>query len=217
MSLIAPRLLIQVEHPCPKVIPAKGKTFATLGEQSILRNYAGVASQSNYAELRLGWDRRGIHLKATVSGKKSDPVGDAANPFASDGLTLWIDTRESRQSHRATTFCHQLHFLAAGAGLEKQDPVLVQGQIHRALENAPPIHGSDVPYRCRWFKGGYELEAYLSESVLHGFDPESNRELGVFYRFSDRELGEQTLAPGVTPILFEDPTVWEILRLVDRD
>lgn len=216
MSLIAPRLLIQVEHLCPKVVASKGKPFATLGDKSIVRNYAGVAATANYAELRLGWDCKGIHLKATVTGKKHDPVADAANPLASDGLTLWIDTRESRQSHRATTFCHQLHFLPAGSGPEKQDPAFVQGQIHRALENAPPIKAGEVPFRCRWFKGGYELEAYLSEAALHGFDPESNRELGIFYRFSDRELGEQTLAPGVHPIVFEDPTVWEVLRLIDR-
>lgn len=215
MTLVAPRLLIQVEHLCPKVSSQGAKPFPQLGEKGAIQNHADLAGLKNFAQIRLGWDAHGIHLKAQVQGKKSDPRGEMANPMASDGLTIWIDTRESRQSHRATTFCHQLHFLAAGGGPDKQDPVFIQGEIHRALENAPAIKQADVPYRCRWLKGGYEIEAFLSANALHGYDPEANRELGFFYRFFDLELGEQTLIPGVKSVLFEDPTVWEILRLVE--
>lgn len=221
MKLVAPRLLIQVEHPCYQVSlggkakATRSRAFPFLGPNSEIQNYHRLAGEPSFASLRIGWEANGLHLWAQVKGKSQDPTGDGSAPLACDGLTLWIDTRESRQSHRATTFCHQFHFLATGGGQDKKDPVFVQGKIHRALEDAPIVSAGEVPFQCRWFKGGYEIQAFLSAGVLHGFDPESNKELGFFFRFFDQELGEETLLPGVSPLPCEDPTLWEVLKLND--
>ena len=56
--------------------------------------------------------------------------------------------------------------------------------------------------------------AYLPAAALHGFDPETSHRLGIAYRLRDRELGEQSLAPGADFPYWEDPSLWTVLELV---
>jgi hypothetical protein len=50
--------------------------------------------------------------------------------------------------------------------------------------------------------------------VLHGFDPEQNPRLGVFWSVRDQERGEQTLSIGPEFPFWEDPSLWSVLELV---
>jgi hypothetical protein len=149
-----------------------------------------------------------------VRGKEKAAQGDPARPRGSDGVTLWIDTRDARAGHRASRTCHQFHFLAAGAGPDHDEPAFVQTKINRALEDAPSASPQSVLFKVKTRKSGYLLEAFIPAAALNGYDPEEHPRLGFFYSVRDDELGEQLLS--ITPEFpfWEDPSLWGVLELV---
>ena len=167
-----------------------------------------------YADVRLAWNELGIGFQVEVLGKEQLPQGDASRVRGSDGVTLWLDTRDSRTSHRASRFCHQFHFLPTGGGENQDEPFFSQGKIPRALQDAPMCQTSSVPFRCQRRKSGYLLEVFLPATALSGYDPEQNRKLGFFYAVRDLELGEQLLGLGAEFPFWEDPSLWSVLDLV---
>jgi hypothetical protein len=183
-----------------------------LPEECRIDNFADMDDKSNFADVRLAWNSAGLALQVEVRGKDQPPLGDATKPRLSDGLSLWIDTRDSRTSHRASRFCHQFHFLPAGGGPERDEAAFVQSKIHRALADAPLVDA--VPLRVRKRAGGYRLTAWLPAAALAGYDPEQSPRLGIYWVVRDGELGEQ--ASGATADLpyAEDPTLWGVLELV---
>jgi hypothetical protein len=216
MTLIPNRFLFRVAYPCRYVpdVPRDGDgALVELPEVCRLDGFNVMDGVAPFADVRLGWNEFGLALQVEVHGKKEDLRGDAARPRHSDGITLWIDTRDSRASHRASRYCHQFHFLAAGGGSARDEPTFVQTKIHRALQDAPLAGPGEVPFRCVPLRGGYRLEAFLPAAVLHGFDPEQNPRLGVHYAVRDAELGEQTLSVGADFPHTEDPSLWSVLEL----
>jgi hypothetical protein len=129
-------------------------------------------------------------------------------------VTVWVDTRDARTSHRASRFCHQFHLLPTGGGPDGDEPVLVQTKINRALQDAPLCDPKEVPFRSGRTRSGYWVEAFLPAAVLQGFDPEQNRRLGFYYGVRDAELGEQVLSVGADFPYWEDPSLWSVLELV---
>jgi hypothetical protein len=197
-------------------MPAEGDddSLLDLPESCRLDNFAAMDAARNFADVRLAWNEQGIGLQVEVRGKSDVPVGDPARPRASDGVTLWLDTRDARTSHRASRYCHQFHFLPAGGGSERDEPMVAQSKINRALQDAPLSPPSAVPFRCERIKGGYRIEAFLPAAVLSGFDPEQNPRLGVYYAVRDAEFGEQVLSVGAEFPFSEDPSLWSVLELV---
>jgi hypothetical protein len=167
-----------------------------------------------FADVRLAWNEQGIALQVEVRGKDQPPEGDAARARNSDGVTLWIDTRDARTSHRASRYCHQFHFLPTGGGPDHDEPAFVQSKINRALHDAPIAPADAVPFQSARTKTGYLIEAFLPAAALNGFDPDQSRRLGFYYAVRDAELGEQVLSVGSDFPYWEDPTLWSVLELV---
>jgi hypothetical protein len=217
MTLVPSRFLFRVAHPCRYVkdMPLEdADELLGLPPECVLDNFAAMEGKTNFGEVRLAWNELGIGVRGEVRGKDKPPQGDAARPRASDGLTLWLDTRDARTSHRASRYCHQFHLLPAGGGSDLDEPVFVQAKIHRALHDAPLAQVSAVPFRCQRRRGAYVVEAFLPAAVLNGFDPEQNRRLGVFYAFHDADRGDQTLGADTGFPYSEDPSLWQVLELV---
>jgi hypothetical protein len=217
MALIPHRLLFRMTYPCRhiKAMPREdADTLLDLPESCRLDNFAAMDGRANFADVRLAWNELGLGIQVTVSGKEGLGRGDAAHPRQSDGVGVWIDTRDARTSHRASRYCHQFHMLPTGGGTEQNEPILTQTKIHRALQDAPLNVDSNVPFACRRTPTGYRIEAFLSAAALHGFDPEQNRRLGIYYAVKDAELGEQVLSVGSDMPYWEDPSLWSVLELV---
>jgi hypothetical protein len=217
MSLVPHQFLLRVSYPCRyrKEMPLEdADEIVDLSEAYRLENLSAMDDRPSFADVRLAWNELGLGVQVHVKGKQQGPQGDASRPRASDGVTLWVDTRDARNSHRASVYCHQFHLLAAGGGPELDEAVLVQSKIHRALENAPLCQPSEVPFQCTHIKGGYRLEVFFPAAVLNGFDPEQNRRLGFFYAVMDTECGEELLSLGGDFPYWEDPSLWSILELV---
>jgi hypothetical protein len=217
MTLLPHRFLFRVAHPCRYVkgIPIEdGDSLLDLPEESRLDNFAAMDDKQNFADVRVAWNEAGIGLQVEVTGKQNVPQGDVSRPRTSDGVTLWIDTRDARSGHRATRYCHQFHFLPAGGGSERDEPVVVQAKIHRALQDAPLSPAESIPFRSERTSRGYRIEAFLPAVVLNGFDPEQNPRMGIYYCVRDAELGEQVLTVGSDFPYSEDPSLWSVLELV---
>lgn len=217
MPFVPNRFLFRVAYPCRHVkgVPRDGPDrLLELPEDCRIDNFAAMDDARNFADVRLAWNELGLALQVVVQGKEQLPQGDASRPRGSDGVTLWIDTRDARTSHRASRYCHQFHFLPAGSGPERDEPTFVQTKINRALQDAPLAPTTGVPFRCVHDKSGYTLEAFLPAPVLNGFDPEQNRRLGFYYAVRDAELGEQVLSVGSDFPYWEDPSLWSVLELV---
>jgi hypothetical protein len=218
MPLIPHRFLFRLALPCRHVpdIPREDEELFDLPEACRLDNFADMDERKNFADVRLAWNEGGLAVQVEVRGKDQPLTGDAARPRDSDGLSLWLDTRDARTSHRASRHCHLFRFLPTGGG-DKDEPAFVQCKINRALQDAPEAPAGSVRFHCRRRASGYRLAAFLSAAALHGFDPEQNRRLGFFYAVRDAELGEQTLSVGADFPYAEDPTLWGVLELVSED
>jgi hypothetical protein len=182
-----------------------------------LDSFAAMDERRSFADVRVAWNEGGLALQVEVRGKEQTAVGDVARPRHSDGVTVWIDTRDARTSHRASRYCHQFHFLAAGGGPDKDEPAFVQSKINRALQDAPQVSADSVPFQLVSRTGGYRLEAFLPATALHGFDPEQNPRLGIHVAVHDQELGEQSLSVGSDFPWTEDPSLWSVLDLVREE
>jgi hypothetical protein len=130
-------------------------------------------------------------------------------------VQLWIDTRDTRNIHRASRFCHWFS-AALVPGKSSVGVEAVQKPIHRAQASAPICRPEQVQTRAERLKGGWRLELFLPAEVLHGFDPDTNRRLGFAYQVTDPERDDQFLGVGREFPIGEDPSLWSTLELVGK-
>jgi hypothetical protein len=62
---------------------------------------------------------------------------------------------------------------------------------------------------------GYRLELFFPAESLNGFDPETNRRLGITYHVTDPDRGEQHLVLGREFPIGEDPSLWATMLLAE--
>lgn len=217
MPVVPPSFLVRVNYPClfvPEIPRRKGEELLDLPEKSTLPDILRLQEKSGYAELRMAWNDGGIALDLRVRGKDLPVRGEAGKYKSSDGISIWIDTRSARDSHRASRYCHHFYFLAGGGGEDGDLPTAGQVKIHRAQADAPLCRPELLQVRKHAIKSGYRLECFLPAEVLNGFDVDLNNQFGFFYAVRDGELGEQTLCLGPEFPYAEDPSLWQILELV---
>jgi hypothetical protein len=215
MSLIPAHFLIRLTFACPyvKVLLDADEKPCELPDSARIDVHSTLTDQPSFADVRLAWNEQGIGVGLRVKGKDQAPVGDVNRPRGSDGMLLWLDTRDTRNIHRASRYCHQFFFLPAGGGRDLDQPVGGQLKINRALQDAALADPSEIPLRLERRKGGYQLWAFLRAAVLTGYDPETNPRLGFYYAVRDLERGEQTLGLGPEFPYWEDPSLWSTLEL----
>jgi hypothetical protein len=217
MTLIPHRFLFRVAYSCPHVagVPLEeGDDLLDLPDSCRLPALPGLDAQGQFADVWIAWNERGLAFLVEVRGKEQPPVGDAARVLLSDRVSLWIDTRDARSGHRASRTCHQFHFLPAGGGAEKDEPLFVPMAINRAAQDAPLPDEEAVPFRFHKRGCDYRLEVFLPAEVLQGFDPEQYPRLGFHYLIRDQEKGEQSLSVASTDFpVAEDPSLWSTLEL----
>ncbi len=161
-----------VNHPAPFLFPCllsmqickNDAAPKPRGSCSTCRSRAGWrilpewTGRRNFADVRIAWNESGLGVQAEVRGKQQAARGDESRPRGSDGLSLWIDTRDARTAHRASRYCHQFYLLPTGGGPDRDEPVCVQAKINRALQDAPTASANSVLVRAAHRRGGYLLK-----------------------------------------------------------
>jgi len=213
-SLLPKRFLFRFSVPClygEKLWTARG---AGLGPEYRLASFAELDGLGTPADVRAAWNESGLGLCVHVHGKKQPPWCRTTRPEDSDGLQVWIDTRDVHNVHRASRFCHRFLFMPCGGGPRMDRPVAQWLPINRARGQPQAIKPESLKVRARKRSDGYLLSAFISADALTGFDPAEHPRLGFTYALVDRELGEQTFAVGSPMPYQEDPSLWATLELV---
>jgi hypothetical protein len=235
--LLPARFLFRFSAPCLYRDPLWTNEGASLDEKHRLLGLAELEGKAVWADVRAAWSEAGVAFAVQVQGKSQPPWTHVARPEDSDGLHVWIDTRDVHDVHRAGRFCHRFAFLAGsklpgGVSGERRQPVGVRRPaakktapppfptmaewlpINRAREQPRVVSPIALQARCRWLADGYLLEAFVPAEALTGFDPAEHPRLGFTYAVLDRELGEQSFGVGRPMPYQEDPSLWATLELV---
>jgi hypothetical protein len=187
-----------------------------LADDYKLLTFTALDDGREYVDVRGAWSDEGLTFSVRVAGKKHRPWCRENQPDDSDGFHLWIDTRDTKNIHRASRFCHHFVFLPTGGGHRLDRPVAEQVLINRARENANPVRPGVLKVESEKRVDGYVLDCHIPAAALTAYDPDDHAKLGFMYAVVDRELGEQTLAYNREFPYQEDPSVWCTLELVKR-
>lgn len=215
-SVVPGSFLFRYAFPVPRVdeMPRSGKRLLDLPAECVLPAVAGLEGAEGFGEVRVGWNGRGLGVSVLVRGKSRPVRGNAQLPTESDGLQVWIDTRNTQSIHRASRFCHQFCLLPTGGGSGGREPLAVQVPVARAREEAPLAEAGLLAMAYETLSDGYRLEAWLPAEALHGYDPEANPRLGFYYHLRDAERGDQFLSVGPEFPFAHDPSLWATLELL---
>lgn len=212
--LVPPSFVFRYAVPClqhPLQWTAQG---LGLGEEYRLLSFSELNGQRQFAEVRMAWSEAGLGFQVRVAGKRQLPWCREAAIDESDGLQIWVDTRDTHNIHRAGRFCHQFAFLPTGGGSRRDEAVAAQLLINRAKEHPKSVGVRQLLTRSEKRVDGYVLEAMIPATALTGFHPGDHPRLGFYFRVFDRELGEQTFSLGSELPIAEDPSLWGTLELV---
>ena len=212
--LLAPSFLFRVATACRFRDVAWTGGPLNLPDECRLLHFGALDGGRTFADVRVAWSDAGLAIGLRVEGKRQPPWCREARPNESDGLSVWIDTRDTHNIHRASRYCHRFVFLPSGGGRALADPVAEQLLVDRARENARPVPPGVLKSRGEKRSDGYVLEAYIPAESLTGFNPVDYPRLGFMYAVADRELGIQTFASGLEFPFDADPSLWGTLELV---
>jgi hypothetical protein len=213
-QLIAPTMLFRFAAPCLHTAEGWTAKGCTLGEKYRLPCFGELEGRPSFADVRLAWNEKGLILNVHVRGKQQPVWCRDSRIEDSDGVQVWIDTRNTQNIHRAGRFCHRFALLPIGAGRRLDEPVAALLAINRAKESPREIERGALQVRSAVGADGYSLEAYLPATALTGFSPADQPALGFTYAVVDRELGWQTFTVGQELPFTDDPSLWGTLDLV---
>jgi hypothetical protein len=213
-QLLPTRFLFRFAAPCLRFEGAWTAQGVQLPESHRLPSLGQIEGQAEFADFRAGWNDSGLFFSASVEGKRQAVWCRENKLEDSDGVQLWIDTRDTHNIHRASRFCHRFVFLAAGGGRQFAEPVADQLLVDRARENAQPVRPGWLKVVGKVGKSGYQMSMHVPAAALTGFNPVDHPKLGFTYFIFDREYGEQTFSVGTQFPFAADPGLWGTLELV---
>lgn len=214
VSQVPKNLLFRYRIPCHK-FKSKSTTKFELGDEHVLPNFGSFEGQFQFAQIRVGWSEEGLFVQAEISKKEQTPWCRDSQLLDSDGVQLWIDTRDTHNVHRASKFCHWFVLLPMGGGDTGKKPLANMLKINRSKDDSPSINRHEVPLTAKVTKTGYTLSAFIPGKALNGWDVDEHQNIGFSFSVIDRELGCQTLAVGPELPISEDPSLWQTLELVE--
>lgn len=213
--MLPKRLLFRFSAPCRYTSEAWTSAGAPLDASYALPDFASMEdSPEPPVDFRIAWNEDGLLFAVYVTGKRQSPWCRTSRPDDSDGLQLWIDTRDVHDVHRATRFCHRFLFMPCGAGSRLEEPTVLWLPINRAKEQPNAVSAESLKVASEVTRDGYRIDGFIPAKSLTGFDFEEHPRLGFTYAIIDREFGEHTFSAGKPLPYKDDPSLWSTLELV---
>jgi hypothetical protein len=212
--ILAPTFLFRFAVPCQYLAKPWSTRDIELPQKYRMPSFGQLEQRPMFADVRLGWSEEGLGVSVRVQGKKQSPWCRSSRFEDSDGLFLWIDSRDTHNIHRASRFCHRFALLPQGSGPQREKPTAGLLPIPRARQDPKPVDPEVIKIRSEKRVDGYLLRAHLPAGAMTGFDPQEQPRLGFSYAVTDRELGWQTFSVGSEFAFQSDPTLWGTLDLV---
>src|SRR5580698_6702175 len=178
MPVVPHRFLFRFSFPVREVESSVArKPFLDLEKIAPLPDLGGLDAAAPFATLRAGWNEAGLGFRLEVSGKKMPIFVDPNEPSESDGLQLWIDTRNTQSVHRASRFCHNFVFWPIPEnwpkGSSKEEGAAAGSQqlaIALAKEDASMSRADLLRSVSRSRRGGYQMDIWIPAECLQGYD-----------------------------------------------
>ena len=214
--LLPPELQFRWILPIPRVdrLPGDGRRLWSLPQDAVLTIPRQLDSTDIPVVWKAAWNMEGLAFVVEVTGKSRWSC-DPDRPTDSDGIQLWIDTRDTQSVHRATRFCHQFCVLPSGGGESGRDAMVVPVPVPRASQDAKLADSEDFLVFAEQMKTGYRLAVWIPAKTLTGFDATSQPRLGFFAQLKDKALGNHPLALTSDFPFDGDPSLWLTLELAD--
>ena len=213
-SLLSPTFLFHFAAPCQRAEKLWSPMGCQLDASYRIPCFAELQGIKPFAELRMAWNDEGLAIWLEVQGKEQPPWCRTTRLEDSDGLQVWIDTRDTHNVHRAGRFCHRYVFMPSGGGKTLADPAGQLLPINRCREMPKIVDNKVLKLRSEKRPRGYLMQAMIPGAALTGWDPVEHTKLGFSYAVVDRELGWQTFTVGPEFPFEEDPSLWGTLELV---
>ncbi|MEM9941985.1 MAG: hypothetical protein AAF939_10375 [Planctomycetota bacterium] len=214
VAQIPKNLLFRYRIPCYSK-ELKSTSKFSLDLEYTLPHFGMFESQRKFADVRIAWTPKGLALEVIVEQKKNSLWCKESQLLESDGIQIWVDTRNTHNVHRASKFCHWFLILPSGGGGRGDKPIASMLKINRSRDDSPTINRAKPEVASKLKKSGYQMSVFIPSECLHGWNTDDHRHLGFNYLVTDRELGYQSLAIGPQLPIGEDPSLWQTLYLVD--
>ena len=215
--MLSKSFLYRFRFPCGYAAPDD----APLGDAYRLPNVNRLADSEEQNELpydfRVGWNETGLLFSLIVTGKRQSLWCRTSQPDESDGIQICLDTRDIKDIHRASRFCHRLLFVPTGSGRGQSQPSAVWLPIHRAKEHPHPIDLAQIKMQSKISPEGYRLDVFLPGKILTGFDPAEYPNLGFHFAVMDREYGNSYFLAAPPLPHEQDPSLWGTLAMTDAN
>ena len=215
VAQIPKNLLFRYRVPCRQFKGKFGGKFG-LDESYRLPHFGSFERQRSFADVRVAWNEDGLFFDVRVTGKTQTLWCRQTELLESDGMQVWIDTRDTHNIHRASKFCHWFAWLPLGGGANDASPLNMMLKINRSSEDSPTINRHPVEILSETKKDGYRMRVFVSGKCLNGWDTADHQALGFNYAIQDREFGWQTLAVGPELPIREDPSLWQTIELIEQ-
>lgn len=213
-ALLSPNFLFRFSVPVRYCETLKKTPEVAWTDDYLLPCFRALEGKRTFARLFAAWHETGLALAVEVVGKAQPIWCRDSRIEDSDGLQVWLDTRDTHNIHRASKFCHRFALLPSGGGARLDSPTALALAINRARESPRPAPAGSIRLARTSIATGYRLDAFFTASALTGFDPVEHPRLGFMYAVIDRELGWQTFQLGTEYPIAEDPSLWGTLELV---
>ncbi len=213
--LIPPSMLYRFAIPCRQVTGKwSAKSGIKLDESFRIPSLGALDGIRPFAEIRAGWSPEGMFFQLDIHQKQQSIWCRETQLIESDGLQIWLDTRDTQSVHRATRYCHWFLFLPSGGGSKRESAIGTMLRINRAKDDPKSLNQVKPKVIAKTKHNGYMMTMHIPKMALDGWNPEEHPRLGFNYAVIDRELGNQTLAIGSEFPISEDPSLWQTIDLV---
>lgn len=175
----------------------------------LLPDTSEYCAEDSFAEVALGWNTEGVEacVKVNVPFKQAYYPGVERG----DSVELFFDTRDVKSASFNTRFCHHFFFLA-----EAVDGKFAGEATHFRTEDTHPLcDPKDLKVSAVTSSRSYQLNIFIPNRCLIGYDPEQFNRIGFSYRINRSEGRPQHFS-----VVSEDyqidqqPSLWASLKLV---
>lgn len=176
--------------------------------------FGPLDGETPYASFYAGWSQSGLAFGLDHARWSGAFHSDSGRPAGSDGLRVYIDTRDRKDVHRGTRFC--LGLFIRPEFRAPADPVATVSMIKlpRARQDPPTINTQRIDVAVRTRKQAWQMAVHLPAEVLPGYDPAQFASIGLQLVLQDRVRGRLHLGPGEDLDYASNPSTWVSCRLV---
>ena len=169
LTQIPKNLGFRLRFPCLKTAKKWSDKFELPAKHS-LPSLGQFEDQNEFVDWRGAWNEEGLFFTVIVTGKQQSMWCRQTAMLESDGVQIWLDTRDTHNVHRATRFCHWFLAMPLGGGSTDKEPIVTMLKINRAREDSTTIGSRALKVTASKKKDGYKLSVFIPKAALNGWN-----------------------------------------------